>query len=253
MNRKEKFAILGLARTGTTSICNIVNRLFPDLCLTEPFNPVLYGGKYHRRVFECGLEKSLLEILDIYGGIKHVWGNNGWPFVNQESYNDEIFTHSWDKVLVISRRNHLKRIISGAIAKQTNVWHVRRPEDQVRRKETEFSPILPMYVDARLDIDRKLMQNALQRIRQRSFPYLEVEFDSVFNPRRRMLERVDEIVGILSFLDIKTPPAAGAIFGELLNMESQNASQDLYLQIPNIAEIEQKFGSEENGHLFGEV
>ena len=59
--------------------------------------------------------------LDAVRGIKHVWEADGWPFAEMPELNEEIVSVS-GKMIVLIRRNWLRRVVSNYLCRHTGVW-----------------------------------------------------------------------------------------------------------------------------------
>ena len=220
---KEKFIIFSYGRCGTTSICNCLN--YSNLvCLCEPLKPDFKGfgplskftetyGGINLRLKECGN----------FDGIKHLGCQVNYNF-------NKHFVSKFGKIIYVSRRNILQSAISMVIAVTDRKWHER-----------------PSHYDA-LDINHlwwqidhiKKIQSDFDEIKKiRSNDVLEIVYEDFFVSD--VDQRVDSLKKIFDFLG-KEFVAHDRIY-EILSCSRKVNPENYYCKIPNIKEIEEKFGS----------
>src|SRR5262249_26253559 len=125
-----------LARTGSTTLVRMVNCLPGTRCLNEPFNPNNLGGRHLRRVVEeASVAPALSSLSTEWNGIKQVWDPSGWPFPAGSKYNEELLRQCGGPIVILSRRNALKRVVSSQISEQTKVWSFQSIEHRRRFNE----------------------------------------------------------------------------------------------------------------------
>ena len=256
----SRFLIMSLPRCGSTTLMNVLNCHPGIRCLREPFNPDQAGNTYLGRVHDLGsLDVVLRHIWRGYNGVKHVWEPSGWPFGRGMGFNLALAMRPDVRILLLTRTNHLQRIVSFEVAAQTNVWHRRsEPPSGGKRPEgkpaaNKLRPLDPTLLRRNMQLamaGNELMRSTLQSART---PFQEVAYEDIYAPEDQpatSLRRVNEILEFLRAGPLPDgKPADGA--RRLLNPRSAKLnSEQTYHAIPNIDDIEAICGTDETGYLF---
>lgn len=259
----SRFLVMSLPRCGSTTLMNVLN-CHPDIrCLREPFNPDQAGNTYLGRVHDfSSLDSVLRRIWRDYNGVKHVWEPCGWPFGRGLDFNLRLAVQPDVRIVLLTRTNHLQRLVSYEVAVQTNVWH-RVPEAPGDGKsapenpaETKLRPLDPgrLRRNMRLAMSgNELMRSTLRGTRT---PFREVTYEEIYAPEETEdqpaagLHRVNEI---LEFLGAGPLPGGFSLDDARRLLDPRSAklnSEKTYHVVPNIDDIEAICGTDETGHLF---
>lgn len=266
----ERFLIFALARTGSTSLMNLMNISSSINLVSEPFNKKNSFFFSAKNMNEFGkrdinnlldLKDELDILLELYGynGIKHVWHPSGFPFEsivgnnfisNEVSLNQHLLTF-FDKVLFLNRKNILKRIVSGLISMQTKVWEVNSGKDRKAVEEYEFIPLEESTIDWFLKFEKFYIDKFKSDLIDKNIDFFEIFFEDLFVDNILMGDKIKKCYEMYNFLNASVEfsevdfEKMRKILGPDLKLNDKNT----YLKIPNIQVIEEKFGSEENGYL----
>lgn len=252
----NRFLIMSLPRCGSTTLMDVLN-CHPDIrCLREPFNPDQAGNTYLGRVRDFGSLGSVLgHIWREFNGVKHVWEPCGWPFGRGMDFNLRLALQPDVRIVLLTRTNHLQRIVSYEVAAQTNVWHRVQgtPRDGERREENPAPAKLRPLDPARLHRNIRLAMagNELMRstLRSSRTPFHEVTYEEIYAPAAS-LRRVNEI---LEFLGASSLPDGIPLdrARRLLDPRSTKLnSEQTYHLVPNIDDINELCGTAATGYLF---
>ena len=132
------FVICTPARTGSTTLMKLVNCHPGIKCLFEPFNTGNVSQLASRlQVVQQthGLAAAVGTLWTVCNGFKHVWHNDGWPFVSEPELNYQILLLPGVSIVLLSRRNLLRRAISVQISDQMKVWVPWNDEQRRKVKE----------------------------------------------------------------------------------------------------------------------
>lgn len=248
------FVLFCEARTGSTTLMRMFNLHAEIRCLDEPFNHD-YSPAYAGRVTGTeSLDQVLAEIWQTYNGIKHVADPSGWPFKETRLNHRLLLNHDCDLIL-LTRRNRLRRAISVEIARQTGVWQPWNEDDRNRSWFFKYSPIPTARLRARLDADARFLEDVNSAVRSRGGRSFVLDYEDLFGDAHdQTIVIVDKMMTFLGF-DTFQPvimPKILEIF-DLHTSVTASDSQNIYRLIPNIDQVEAELGSAETGWLFKEL
>ncbi len=248
------FVLFCEARTGSTTLVRIFNLHAEIRCLDEPFNHD-YNPAYAGRVAAGteSLDQVLEEIWQTYNGIKHVADPSGWPF-KEAGLNHSLLLSPDHDLILLTRRNRLRRAVSVEIARQTEIWQPWNGEDRNRSWLFKYSPIPTARLRTRLDADARFLEDVNSAVRIRAGRSFVLDYEDLFGDAHNQTIIVNKM---LTFLGLDTfKPATVSKILEILDLRTSvtaSNSQELYRLIPNIDQIEAELGSAETGWLFKEL
>jgi len=245
-SRGLTYVIYSLPRCGSTSLAQALNRICPASCVIEPFNGNNYGGRYVNIVREQGLNAAMDILSEEATGIKHVWNKYGWPFAGGMGANDSILTWPKVKIVLLTRRNVLRRIISNEIAAQCRVYQPTTPSKIAVRMEYVFSPVDISKVKAIISDEAKVLDNRRARLVAAKQEWIEVHYESLYANSEPIRSRLDCFSEIARFLGYPKP----LVFDDIIQQPTECTSEMLYRKIPNIGDVERECGAVETGFLF---
>lgn len=249
----HRFVLYSLSRCGTTTIAEVINAVAPGSCVLEPFNKDVHGDKYLSIALCSGIAPALRDIYDREGfhGIKHVCHPTGWPFPDASKLNDELLSSRDCRVVLLYRKNLLKRIVSQLIAEQSRMWTVDNQVKQQARNKCRFKELDHRQVEWFLLKDKMFLPGARSKLGKAGKLWMEMEFEEIFGVADP-LASMRAINTILSFIDAPCVESEGplpACIDQLIVKRADYTSLDIYQVIPGIGEIDRLFGSEDNGYL----
>ena len=251
----DRILIFSLARCGSETLVSILNSHPEIRCVSEPFNSDNFEGQYRKRVQDA---KSLYEAMDDlykqYTAIKHVWDASGWPFSKMPQFNPLLLQAPHQKIIFLTRKNSLKRVVSLCIAGQTKRWGVFSDEDRASLAAFAFSPIQPQFVGWHLDGEKKLVPEYRKLLHDCKCEFMDLSYEQLFDPSHTSAQRTETITQIMAFLGksgLQNAETQERMVGFLRTRQTAVDASLLYDRIPNIQEIEKQFGSPETGTLFG--
>ena len=238
-----KYIIYSLARCGSTTLVNCLNAVTPGCCINEPFRePQASGGRTYDDIY-----KAISELLALHQGFKHVWHPNGWPFTGQIEHNRAILLWPETKVVFLTRKNILRRVLSEQIAKQTQIWHVGSEEAKAVRDAAVLRPVSRSIVAKHLAHEREIVNRFKECLSHSGKPWIDVEYETLYSadsssPSFGGLRRA------LRFLEFSSSQIAQAC--EAAESGFMAPSTELYHMVPNIQDIECEFGNSDTGYAF---
>lgn len=246
----KSFLIFAAERSGSTTLCHTLALHSEITCVSEPFNTTGKTGSL-TAASEDGLRLHLDMLYGAYTGIKHVWFWNGWPFADK-SYHDIVLTHGARRVIFLNRRNVLQRAVSFHIASQTNVWHVEGARDPHRQRMAahEINPIDPDWLRTYIDEQHAEAKRYQEMVATSGVDWMDLNYEDLYSPAMNLEARFAVLSQIVEFLGFKPIGPEKQAICRLLSPEFAKVnSSSTYRRIPNIDEIERRFGSAENGFL----
>jgi hypothetical protein len=249
---KKGFVVDSLPRTGSTTLANLLN-CHPDIkCLIEPFHPRRYDGQFHRMALDCNSAEPVLNLMwHRWRGIKHVWeAAREWPL--PQKVNDSVILGA-SRVIVLERRNLLRRYVSGAISRQLDFWIGTRQQFQARLEAAHLKRLDPAVVLQEMEKDKSAVEQRLNFIRENNVPVMHLFYEDIFEKEimlARQFEIMNKVLGFLGFHEV-SESEFGPQWSALLDRDAyQWASPETYRLVPGIEELEREIGSDATGRLF---
>lgn len=245
-----RFIIFCRARCGSTSLARALN-CYPGVrCLIEPF---ALCAEYRGISDADTLDTALARIWRDHNGIKHVWAPGGWPFGGTCDLNRRLLRAPGAKVVLLTRRNALRRVVSSEMSMQTGVWTRRDEQEVAKARRFDFKPLDPERIAQQLQDDATIVAAFRTYLIEDGVTFCDLRYEELFGDRVHLTERLRVMERLRMFIDAPAPRDVATDFeiAELLNPGKRKLNQpETYRRIPNIDEIEQLFGSEESGWLF---
>jgi hypothetical protein len=252
------FIIFSMARCGSTTLMRALN-LYADIdCLNEPFTPANKGRTYLGITTDHGLSDALRQIWPHHNGIKHVWHPDGWPFTSAPQLNHRLLRDEGLRVIFLNRRNELRRVVSAEMSKQTGVWSSFTPTQRQRLRTFEFAPVSAAKIEHELQVAAVGVAELRRLLPDDPAMVLELWYEDLFGDDLDLPERLARLAfphGFLAGWPKPDPAADTAPPGaeELLDPARWRLnSSDTYERLPNVAELERRFGSDTSGWLLNE-
>lgn len=250
-----RFIIFSLPRCGSTTLARALN-FYPGIrCALEPFIPDNQGTRKNKISNAEALDLALAGIWRAYNGIKHVWYPN-WPFGKALDLNRALVQSADVKIIFLTRRNELRRVVSTEMSWQTNVWGKYTETDRERARGHDYQPLSMVKIENQLRSVASGISCLRDAIRVAGVSFFELQYEDLFDghvflaERLRLLSRLREFIGAPLEYDVQTDFAVARLLDPVMNKLNLT---DTYQRIPNITEIERRFGSDESGWLFKEI
>ena len=248
----NRFLILSLPRSGSTSLARLLNCHHQIRCLIEPFHPGRYEGRFFTLATEASLESALRLIWTKWNGVKHVFESNGWPFSDTPVLNDKLITVS-KRIIFLTRRNLLRRFISNYICAHTQYWIGDKEEFSARLKQVQLRPLDPARVLAHIRRDRDAVEQRLSFIAGQGLQLRHLYYEDFYRAdasSQEQLGLINSLFGFLQFEPITLEFFVRSCEQHFSADANQWASPEVYRRIPAIDQIEDQVGSDETGWLF---
>jgi hypothetical protein len=151
-------------------------------------------------------------------------------------------------VIFLRRRNLVRSVLSVFIAKQTGVWKTWDANGDLRSRYADLQPIPLDEFAENLEYSRELRATYGAVIaRKPASERLVLEYEDFYAGD---LERIrGSMRGVFAFLGLAMPDSARLDYYLDASTGKVN-SEALYRLVPNVEDIEARFGSDENGWLF---
>lgn len=242
----NKIIILAHPRSGSTTLRDVFD-LHPALSIiNEPFNPTRGPqGWGHDFLADLRGGKNLSDLVrgftDTADGIKHLLGQ-------LDTYQDLELFRSFEHRFLLTRRNRLAAVISCLVGAQTKQWHRRG------RSPVSHGPLEPISLDqigGFVASIEKHIESVDLVIEQEQLRCTRVYYEDVFSPDIPLKERVDVILGLLCpIVGRRFKQSYVAAIGRFLHHGANKVnSSRTYEMIPNLKEINDRFGSDQNGYV----
>ena len=249
-----RFIIFSLPRCGSTTLARALN-CYPGIrCALEPFIPENRSPEFGSIGNADDLDAALAGIWAEHNGFKHVWYPTGWPFGGGTlTLNNELLRHTDAKIIFLTRRNELLRIVSGEMSRQTDIWGGFTEEQRTWVRGFAYQPLAPDHIEQQLSAVAIAITELKDTLRESGASALELQYEDIFAADVYLTERLRVLARLRDFVGAPEgyPPLADYAAAELLNpVNSKLNLEETYRRIPNIDEIDRKLGSDEFGWLF---
>jgi len=258
----KKHFIIGTPRTGSTSLLDLIGT-HPDIkevfyepfLLKEDFNKTLTDRKLSRA--------KIVEIYRLGDGIKEL----AWPedlewlisHLNDPVWPEDIendrrlllikdFLSLPVAVIHTERDNILKQSISQILANKIKVWQVNQlgelSSDEYLEKIKELGPLSLCEVRKNIMIFKWQKQWIKRQLEKRH--HLCINYNEFYlgKNKEEFVYKIFDHIGVKPIITKK--------MRDMLNKGKLN-KEICYSSIKNINEIDQEFGSDENGYCFSET
>lgn len=201
----QRFAVLSNARSGSNMLKSLLDKHPRVKCLGEIFNPV-YGAGYVNWVNRSALrrfigrylrnhcvESYLDSLVQGQTGGKSLQAHGFKVMYPGQFYRCSIFPYYWQerefKIIRLTRRNLLRRYLSGRIAERENVWSAQahRGEQLTIRIDLE---------DLRRSIKRMETINQNTDALAWEFPNIMIDYERLVADRTTVMKTIFEFIGV---------------------------------------------------------
>jgi len=240
----KNILIFAQGRTGSTALVKILETNQVIHIYPEPFNPDRKKKRYHDQITDLSsLDNALKDIHNVYNGIKHLIDQLG---SKAPSYNHHLLKQDYN-IIFSGRKNLLKMVVSKLVSMQSGHWG----KDREIIINYSFDPIDMNQLSNELTERREEAEHYEIFLKENQIPYLKVYYEDLFDLHLAEAQKLQKIDEIFAFTGVE-PPAGSMLENIKEHLHPQNKLNTLetYGKIPNIMDVEEKFGSEEWGYLF---
>jgi LPS sulfotransferase NodH len=253
MKDEPRFLIISLPRSGSTTLARLLNCHEHVRCLIEPFHPHRYGGRFHAFAVHRSIDDTLAAIWTQWNGIKHVWDTQGFPFFERPELNNDVVLHARCKIVLLVRRNILRRIVSQHLSRETRTWIGPREAFVARLRTTDVAPLDPDAVRLQIRDEQAVLASQLRFLSDHHLEVLRIEYEDVFSGQVSADDQMSVLNDILTFLGLD--PVRRDTFVEQCSRlldpsRHQWGTPDVYHRIPGIERLEEAVGNDVTGWLF---
>lgn len=255
------FAVVSMARTGSTSVYRV-------LC-TDPTTRIAYEPDFSLSTLTAAsVRDRCRHLFTKYSGIKHIWDPNGWPFRNRDYISTiETLEQSEElielnatvasfptKVVFLRRRNQFARTISDLMGQQLSVWGhapsqpytpTERVQYRQKVKEFEMAPINPKIVEWYImnawNQEEALIERTPRDCR------LIAYYEDLFDNNSWMKEDFSAWNELASWVGVH-PTFREEYVRNLIAPQDKYNTEDILEKIPNYNELMAKFSGTDQSH-----
>lgn len=232
----SNFVIFASARTGSTSLANVLGESKDVKICFEPFNPdyTKWNPKeknYSDVAKDTGnTGEALDELFEKFTAIKTL------DYQLSEKSNFLVLGRKDLKILFLTRKNIVEQIISDLVAHQTKNW--RKPNDESIYDKLE--PIDISEMQKKIDYVTYLNNKYLKFLEEnRKGEYMRLFYEELFS--EDMERNTTTISNICEFLGVSVPPNE-TIEKYMMPSRAKINYKNIYKKLPNYEEVKQRFG-----------
>jgi LPS sulfotransferase NodH len=245
--------IVSLPRSGSTTLARLLDSHDDVRCIVEPFHPHRYGGHFHQFARRRSVGAAFSAIWAQWTAVKHVWDLNGFPFFGRPELNDETLIHAGCRVILLVRRNILRRIVSQHLSRQTRYWIGPREGFIAKLSDTSVVALDPWRVCLDIRAEQEALASQTKFLAEHDIPFLRLDYEDLFRPGASVSDQASVLNDMLSFVGLAPFDRDGFIekcTSHLDRNKNQWATEEVYRRIPDIERLEDAAGSDITGWLF---
>ncbi len=232
----NKFIIFATARTGSTSLARVLGESSDVKMAIEPFHEGFSKWNPEEKDYSKfivnseTMNQALNDLFSRYTAIK-VLDYQLEPEVYYSMLKRKDF-----KILFLRRKNIAQSVLSNLVAEQTSEWH--------KQDNTEiYKNLKPINLDKMSEmieyVSTMNSENAKFLEENKKGDYLPLYYEELYSDS--LEQNTANLKIICDFLGISLPPE-DAIKKYMLPAEAKINYLDIYKNVPNYKEIEEKFG-----------
>lgn len=243
-----RFLIYASARTGSTSLRQALD-CYAGICTApdEPFNAYHLAGK---ATDFPSLRREVDRLWRHYNGFKHVLRSDRSTF-QENSIDDYLLTLAACRVVLLSRRNTLQRIVSLLMGEQTHIWQLRR-NNRGGVLDHRYEPLDKAEIRRELADERAASVSVKRRLDESGLPYMTLWYEDIFGSEsvEQRVIALGEVIAFVTGRSFRRSSLHRDALRILDPVKTRVNSADTYERVPGIQEVEKEFGSDETGYLF---
>ncbi len=252
MINRPGFIIFSLPRSGSTTLAGILSCHPQIRCAYEPFNPGSKSGRIlaARAHDQPSFESALREICAQRNGIKHVW-DYGLQVPSDERFRDKELLLCGAKVIFLTRRNRLRRLVSVAISMQARSW-ASTAKAREHNLGFTFTALDLETLQWALEAESAAVAEHRSLLMYSGVEFIDWWYEDLFGEEQTSGERLKKLAKLFSFLGFPMLDAGDRAEAQsrLDPLNGKVNSADTYRRIPNIMEVERRLGCDQTGWLF---
>jgi hypothetical protein len=238
-----KFIIFGQARSGTTTLLEVLN-LHPQVnAITEPFN-LGRSGWGHQYVNDNHsieqVSRALEQLAKEVNAFKHLVEQGN------EITNAAILDTA-DFVITLRRMNHMQTTLSNFICQQTNHWRTNKSivENHI------FKPVDIDKFKAALIAQKTKFQYYDEYLITAGIPHRHLLYENFYQKSaKNKYQTITSLFRDIGLRNIKEQDIITKVNQKLDPANSKLNSYDIYKKIPNIETLDKLFSCKEYGFIF---
>lgn len=251
---KPKYIIFAHARSGSSTLSRVLEQN-EDLKIShEPFQKGFFVEGFSREKIREVVTKN-----DLIVSLKELYKNkNGFKHIQQHidmDLNKAMLSIKNSKIVFLYRRNVLKTVISSMISSAIDDWGLRPRRFKEKFQKHSFEPISVKVVKATIEKIKRQREEYKSFLIENKIPFFDLAYEDIFGLDISYEQKMNIINKIFDFWDkkhVEDPEKLERMKKLLDPQEMKTNSEETYEKIPNIYEIEELLGSEEDGYLFEE-
>jgi hypothetical protein len=167
----------------------------------------------------------------------------------ERKLNHHLVAASEARVILLTRRNILRRLVSNEISLQTRQW---TSDVEVHRGvvNRELKPLDVGWIKWQLEHERAAIAEHRDRLFKDRRPFIDLWYEDLYGDSRSE-QTFRKVMDIFSFLELSALDAKAQSSVRMLLEPSRRRvnSHETYRRIPNVDQIERRLGSDETGWL----
>lgn len=236
----SKFAILAIARSGSTSLARLLGKCKDVHMAIEPFHPGYSSWNpnepnYIDHIKDVdSLDKVVDELFKKHTAIKVL------NYQIDTGLYKHLILRPGLKIVLLYRRNVVESVLSAEIAKQTNAWHKNELNETTKKAYTRLMPIDITLVQKHIQFISSQHSELLDFLKKnKAGNYIDLLYEKLYS--EDLEHNTQTIAGICKFLDVAVPDKKYIDKYMRISSSKMNSRKQLEM-IPNFREIRKAFG-----------
>jgi hypothetical protein len=193
--------------------------------------------------------------------VKHVWHPSGFPFIESDSSYaftetvslNEYLLSKFDFVVFLKRRNILKRLVSSLMSMQSGIWDSYTTEIFKKPEEFVYAPLDTGVIEWHLEHESVYVDYFRNFLKANNIKRFEIFQEDIFTNSLSVEEKFEKFFEMSDFLELPRNynyDQMMVLTDYLSPIKHKQNSVESYNKVPNIKEIDEKYGSDETGWIF---
>lgn len=193
--------------------------------------------------------------------VNHVWHPSGFPFIESDSSYaftktvslNEYLLSKFDFVVFLKRRNILKRLVSSMMSMQSGVWDSYTTEIFKKPEEFVYAPLDTAVIEWHLKNERVYEDYFRNFLKANNIKRFEIFQEDIFTNSLSVEEKFEKFFEMSDFLELPRNynyDQMMVLTDYLSSIKHKQYSVESYNKVPNIREIDEKYGSDDTGWIF---
>lgn len=230
----QKFVIFANARTGSTSLAELLGKSEDVKISIEHFHPKYPSWNPQERNYsefitnKVTMDEALNELFQKYTALKVLQYQFPFHIYFQMLRRQDL------KILFLTRKSKFDTAISGFVAEQTAIWQKEDLDRVGKDRYFQLNPVPPQRLVDKIDYINELETTYRKFLEEnRTGDFMELVYENLFSESEEQNRKT--MNEICAFLKISLPPETAIL--KYMKISNSKINFNLYQNLPNYQEL----------------